>query len=210
MWLCKKFWRCFLVGWWFLLACYPVVGWGNTFNERLVSAALERTEHTVIYNGKYVAIDYPNGDVPAYMGVCTDVVIRTYRALNIDLQRLVHEDMRTAFERYPSKRIWGLNRPDKNIDHRRVPNLQAFFTRHGITLPKSTDPKSYLPGDIVTWMLPHNAPHVGIVTNKISSKTGHPLIVHNIGFGPKLNDMLFDYTITGHYRYGPKNNTAVQ
>jgi len=191
--------------WCALFIGLPITTWADVFNAQLVNAALERTEHTVIYNGKYVAIDYPNGDVPAYMGVCTDVVIRTYRALNIDLQRLVHEDMRTDFEQYPSKRIWGLSRPDKNIDHRRVPNLQTFFTRHGTALSKSHNPKNYLPGDIVTWMLPRNAPHIGIVTNKVSPKTGNPLIVHNIGFGPKLNDMLFDYVITGHYRYAPKS-----
>lgn len=174
-------------------------------SEQLVEAALERTQFEVRYDGRYMAIDYPNGDVPAEMGVCTDVVIRSYRKLGIDLQQAVHEDMRDNFELYPSKRIWGLNSTDKNIDHRRVPNLQTFFSRHGKSLNISDDPHHYKPGDMVSWMLPGNLPHIGIVTDQKSAKTGNPLIVHNIGAGPKLEDMLFDYDITGHYRYFPQS-----
>ncbi|MBU1311316.1 MAG: DUF1287 domain-containing protein [Gammaproteobacteria bacterium] len=173
------------------------------FSDKLVTAALERTEHQVRYDGRYLRIAYPNGDVPADIGVCTDVVIRSYRVLGIDLQQLVHEDMRADFELYPSKRIWGLTRPDSNIDHRRVPNLQTFFSRHGTRLAISRQGSAYQPGDLVTWMLPGNLPHIGIVVNKRSDDGQRPLIVHNIGAGPVLADMLFDYNITGHYRFHP-------
>lgn len=171
------------------------------FQLQLVDAALERTSHQVRYDGAYRRIAYPDGDVPADIGVCTDVIIRSYRALGIDLQQLVHEDMRDNFSSYPSKRIWGLSRPDSNIDHRRVPNLQAFFRRHGAELAISLQAEDYQPGAIVSWMLPGNLPHIGIVTNQLAPDTGRPMIVHNIGAGPKLEDVLFSYPITGHYRY---------
>lgn len=173
----------------------------------LANAALARTAHAVTYDGAYFAIDYPNGDIPEHLGVCTDVVIRSYRALGIDLQRLVHEDMRSNFSDYPSQRIWGLSKPDHNIDHRRVPNLQRFFSRHGDSLGVSSDAKDFRPGDIVTWMLPGNLPHIGIIANQRNEQTGHPLIVHNIGKGPVLEDQLFTYKITGHYRYPAANAT---
>ena len=147
---------------------------------------------------------YPGGDVPADLGVCTDVVIRSYRKLGVDLQALVHRDMAANFNAYPSKRIWGLIRPDPNIDHRRVPNLQVFFTRQGKSLPISRNPQDYLPGDLVSWRLPGNLPHIGIVTDKFAADSGNPLIVHNIGAGPRIEDSLFSYDITGHYRYLPK------
>ena len=175
----------------------------ETFSSKLVQAALERTEHQVRYDGRYLRIAYPNGDVPADIGVCTDVVIRSYRAVGVDLQQLVHEDMRADFDLYPSKRIWGLTRPDSNIDHRRVPNLQTFFSRHGERLAISRQGSAYQPGDLVTWMLPGNLPHIGIVTDKHSTDGERPLIVHNIGAGPVLADMLFAYKITGHYRFTP-------
>ncbi len=175
------------------------------FGVDFEAAALERTKHHVRYDGSYMAIDYPGGDVPADIGVCTDVVIRSYRAIGTDLQVLVHEDMAAAYGIYPSKRIWGLSRPDRNIDHRRVPNLQTFFERHGERLAISSEAGSYRPGNIVTWTLPGNLPHIGIVTAQMSETTGNPMIVHNIGAGPKLEDMLFRYTITGHYRYVPAN-----
>ncbi len=168
---------------------------------RLVEAAKARTTHNVHYDGSYFRIAYPNGDVPAHVGVCTDVVIRAYRQLGIDLQKEIHEDMRADFAAYPSKRIWGLTRPDKNIDHRRVPNLQRFFERHGESLPVSGYGKNYQPGDLVTWKLPGNLPHIGIVVDERSHDGERPLIVHNIGEGPKMEDMLFHYPITGHYRY---------
>lgn len=180
----------------------------NTFQQDLVEAALERTQHQVSYNGAYYRLDYPNGDVPANIGVCTDVVIRTYRSLGVDLQVLVHEDMVANFAAYPSKRIWGLSSTDRNIDHRRVPNLQAFFVRHGKSLPISQTPSDYLPGDLVTWMLPGNLPHIGIVTDNLAVSTGNPKVVHNIGAGPQLEDMLFDYRITGHYRYEPAGDST--
>jgi uncharacterized protein YijF (DUF1287 family) len=123
--------------------------------------------------------------------------------MGVDLQVLVHEDMAKNFRSYPSKRLWGLSSTDRNIDHRRVPNLQVFFSRHGKVLPVSGQGQDYAPGDIVTWMLPGNLPHIGIVTDKSSLSNKNPLIVHNIGAGPKLEDMIFSYKITGHYRYVP-------
>lgn len=184
-----------------LLATQPSLA--SSFEHDLTAAALERTEHSVTYNGAYYRIDYPNGDVPANIGVCTDVIIRAYRAIGVDLQVLVHEDMAAHFDAYPSRRIWGLASTDTNIDHRRVPNLQTFFTRHGQSLPVTRKPGDYAPGDLVTWMLPGNLPHIGIVTDQVSAETGNPLIVHNIGAGPRLEDRLFAYPITGHYRYIP-------
>ena len=165
----------------------------------LVEAAVERTKHQVRYDGRYVALEYPEGDVPADMGVCTDVIIRSYRTIGIDLQVLVHEDMKANFGEYPA--LWGLGATDTNIDHRRVPNLQTFFSRNGESLEVSADPGSYRPGDIVTWMLPGNLPHIGIVIDEQSGETGHPLIVHNIGRGPVAEDILFQFPVTGHYRY---------
>lgn len=179
----------------------PIVQ-AKTLAEQLNVAALSRIQASVTYDGRYLKIPYPNGDVPANIGVCTDVVIRAYRQLNIDLQQRVHKDMKQHFSRYPSKRIWGLKRPDTNIDHRRVPNLRTFFKRHGQSLPISDKAADYLAGDLVTWMLPGNLPHIGIVTDK-KTATGSPKIVHNIGRGPQLEDILFDYPITGHYRYLP-------
>lgn len=174
----------------------------QTAAEKLVDAALSQTATGVSYNGAYIKIPYPMGDVPAHIGVCTDVVIRAYRAQEIDLQQLVHEDIKAHFSAYPAKRLWGQSRPDTNIDHRRVPNLQVFFTRQGKSLPISRNASTYQAGDLVTWMLPGNLPHIGVVTHKRSADGERPLIVHNIGAGPQLEDMLFSYTITGHYRYG--------
>lgn len=171
--------------------------------KRLVAAALARTRQSVTYDGAYRRIPYPGGDVPARVGVCTDVVIRAYRAgLGIDLQKRVHEDMRRAFARYPKN--WGLVRPDPNIDHRRVPNLRVFLARHGRKLTVTRNPDDYRPGDLVTWMVNRNLPHIGIVTDRRSADGRRPLIAHNIGRGPKLEDMLFEFPITGHYRYLPR------
>jgi uncharacterized protein YijF (DUF1287 family) len=166
--------------------------------DRLVDAAVAQTRSTVVYDGSYRRIAYPGGDVPESIGVCTDVVIRAYRRAGIDLQVKVHEDMKSAFRTYPQ--LWGMSGPDPNIDHRRVPNLQAFFRRAGAALPITRDAGTYRAGDLVTWMLPHNLPHIGVVTGQTSG-TGRPLIVHNIGRGPEVEDMLFAYPITGHYRY---------
>ena len=182
---------------------FHAASFGNSFQKTLVAAAMERTTHAISYDGAYFSIAYPGGDVPANLGVCTDVIIRSYRALGIDLQELEHKDMRANFDAYPSKRIWSLNRPDTNIDHRRVPNLQVFFSRHGEVLPISQKADDYQPGDLVTWMLPGNLPHIGIVSDQRAKLSGNPLIVHNIGAGPNLDDMLFAYPITGHYRFEP-------
>ena len=173
------------------------------FNHDIVNALIHRTTQQVTYDGAYHRLEYPGGDVPANIGVCTDVIIRSYRQLGIDLQKLVHEDMQANFRAYPSKRIWGLTKPDKNIDHRRVPNLQVYFERHAQVLTKSLNAAEYKTGDIVTWMLPGNLPHIGMVVNEIAQDSGQPLIVHNIGRGPEMSDMLFAYTITGHYRFVP-------
>jgi uncharacterized protein YijF (DUF1287 family) len=178
-----------------------------SFAEKLVQAALERTTHDVTYDGRYQKIAYPMGDVADSIGVCTDVVIRSYRELGIDLQQLVHEDIRKNFKLYPNQKRWGLTRPDTNIDHRRVPNLRVFFKRHGQSLPVTNEPADYLPGDMVTWKLSEKMVHIGIVSDQKSLFVPNQyLIIHNIGRGPELGDMLFDYEITGHYRYGFDDN----
>ncbi|MDO8804190.1 MAG: DUF1287 domain-containing protein [Elusimicrobiota bacterium] len=185
----------------FLLTGQAAFGQAD-FYLKLSSAALELTGQKVSYDPAYFKIAYPGGDVPADKGVCTDVVIRAYRKLGIDLQREVHLDMRKNFQAYP--KIWGRSTPDANIDHRRVPNLMVFFARHGQVKPKTKKPEDYLPGDIVCWNLGVNVPHIGLVAN-IKSKDGKRyLIVHNIGGGQVLADCLFDYKITGHYRYNGK------
>jgi uncharacterized protein YijF (DUF1287 family) len=168
------------------------------FVEQLTAAALERTRHHVQYDGSYRSIAYPGGDVPPDVGVCTDVVIRAYRELGIDLQRGVHEDMSAAFSAYPNR--WGLSAPDPNIDHRRVPNLEVYFARNGFRLPVTDEAGDYLPGDLVTWDL-DPLPHIGIVVSVRSEDGERYQIVHNIGRGPQLEDMLFDYRIVGHFRY---------
>jgi uncharacterized protein YijF (DUF1287 family) len=165
----------------------------------LVSAAREQTLSRVVYDGSYTPIGYPMGDVAADRGVCTDVVIRAYRAIGVDLQVLVHEDMRASFADYPA--LWGLTRPDANIDHRRVPNLQRFLERAGAKVTGAGEYSDYLPGDLVTWMLPGNLPHIGIVSDRRAPGTARPLILHNIGAGPVEEDMMRAYPITGHYRY---------
>jgi uncharacterized protein len=169
------------------------------FVRQTLAAAMEQTVRPVRYDGSYRRIPYPGGDVPADIGVCTDVLIRAYRAAGVDLQRRVHEDMKRAFGAYP--RTWGLSAPDPNIDHRRVPNLQAYFRRHGVARPLTTDMGDYVPGDVVTWMLPGNLPHIGLVSERRSADGQRPLMVHNIGRGPELEDMILGFPITGHYRY---------
>jgi uncharacterized protein YijF (DUF1287 family) len=171
----------------------------NSFADRLSEAALELTKQRVSYDPSYFSIDYPNGDIPADKGVCTDVIIRAYRHLGIDLQKEVHEDMLSNFEDYPN--VWGLSRPDKNIDHRRVPNLMTFFSRYGTTKSIGTNAKDYIPGDIVCWDLGGGITHIGIVVNKKSNDGKRYLIVHNIGGGQVLADCLFDFEIIGHYFY---------
>jgi uncharacterized protein YijF (DUF1287 family) len=194
----KKIIICFLV---FSLASLIVVG-QNVFNKRLSDAALELTKQKVSYDPAYFTIDYPNGDIPANKGVCTDVVIRTYRKLGIDLQKEVHEDIKANFRNYPQK--WGLSGPDKNIDHRRVLNLMTFFTRNGQVMPITDKPGDYLPGDIVCWDLGGGITHIGIVVNKKIAGGTRNLIVHNIGGGQVLADCLFEFKIIGHYTYEKK------
>jgi uncharacterized protein YijF (DUF1287 family) len=171
-----------------------------SFAERLVAAAMERTKLTVRYDPAYVRLDYPNGDVPADTGVCTDVVIRCYRALGFDLQKLVHEDMKRSFSAYP--RNWGLKAPDKNIDHRRVPNLQTFFKRRGAALPVTQRAADYRPGDLITCTVAGRLPHIAIVVPAPDGGST-PWIVHNIGQGPKCENRLFEFPLTGHYRFYP-------
>ena len=169
----------------------------------LVAAAKERLNHFVVYDGSYQRLDYPNGDVDPNRGVCTDVIVRSYRALGIDLQQLVHEDMKAHFDQYPN--IWGLAKPDSNIDHRRVPNLETYFSRSGAALPVSDKTENYQPGDIVTWRLSGSGlPHIGIVSDQ-KAQTGNHQIIHNIGWGPQTNDMLFNHPIHGHFRYSKLN-----
>ena len=183
----------------FAVAAQPVLA---STPDAIVAAAQERTQADVRYDGRYISLKYPGGDVPADIGVCTDVIIRTYRAaLGFDFQKAVHEDMRANFSAYPKN--WGHKRPDKNIDHRRVPNLEAYLKRQGAALTITQKAEDYLPGDIVSWRLIGNVPHIGIVSNK-KSQAGTPLIIHNIGGGPVEDDLLFHAKINGHFRFLPK------
>jgi len=171
----------------------------NNFAEKLSNAAIELTKDNVTYDPSYFSISYPNGDIPKNKGVCTDVVIRAYRKLGIDLQKEVHNDMVKNFNVYP--KIWGLKHTDTNIDHRRVPNLMKFFERKGTVKKITNNAKDYLPGDIVCWNLGGNITHIGIVINKKSNDGERYLIVHNIGQGQVIEDCLFDFKIIGHYTY---------
>jgi hypothetical protein len=168
--------------------------------SRLAAAARDQVGVTVTYDPAYVTLDFPGGDIPRDRGVCTDVVIRALRdGWGIDLQLAVNRDMKADFAAYPA--FWGLTRPDHNIDHRRVPNLQTLFSRIGAEVPLQDGPAPYLPGDIVTWMLPGNLPHIGIVSDRLGPD-GTPLVLHNIGAGAKEEDILFAFPMTGHYRIG--------
>jgi uncharacterized protein YijF (DUF1287 family) len=182
----------------FIAAISNAVG-QSSFYDRLADSTLTLTKQIVRYDPTYFQIDYPNGDVPQDKGVCTDVVIRAYRKFGIDLQKEVHEDMKSYFSKYPKN--WGLSKPDKNVDHRRVPNLMTFFFRHGATKPITTNSKDYLPGDIVCWNLGGSVTHIGIVVKKKSADGQRHLIVHNIGAGQVLEDCLLNFKIIGHYRY---------
>ncbi len=171
----------------------------SNFSEQLSKASIELTEQQVTYAPSYFSINYPNGDIPSDKGVCTDVIIRAYRKLGVDLQKEVHEDMQKHFSLYPKN--WGLTKTDKNIDHRRVPNLMVFFKRLGNTKPITKNAADYQPGDIVCWNLGGAITHIGLVVNRKSSDGKRHLIVHNIGGGQVLADCLFDYKIIGHYSY---------
>jgi len=184
----------------FLAICALNNSFGQkSFTEQLSDAALELTKQKVAYDPGYFQLSYPNGDVPPGKGVCTDVIIRAYRKLGIDLQKEVHEDMAANFGKYPKN--WGLTRPDKNIDHRRVPNLMVFFSRKGTVKRISSDAKDYLPGDIVCWNLGGGITHIGLIVNIKSPDSKRYQVVHNIGGGQVLADCLFEFRIIGHYQY---------
>ena len=173
------------------------------FLHKLVVAAIERTHHHVRYDPAYVRISYPGGDVSPDTGVCTDEVIRSYRVLGIDLQKEVHEDMVANYSVYQRTWRWPVGHPDPNIDHRRVPNLMTFFQRHGESLPTTRQADDYQPGDLVTWDLGGGVPHIGVVVDQ-KGDSGRYMVVHNIGWGPRMEDILFSWKVTGHYRYyGP-------
>lgn len=191
-----------------ILALSPALAAPEEFGAQLSAAAIERTSHRVTYDPSYRRLAYPMGDVAADKGVCADVVIRALRKVDIDLQRLVHEDMKANFAAYPQ--FWGLASADSNIDHRRVPNLETFMTRKGWRLSPSLDARDYEPGDIVAWNLRGDAgflPHIGIVTDKIGA-SGWPMVVHNIGAGPQLEDVLFSWPMTGRYRVEVEERAA--
>ncbi len=171
----------------------------KSFAEKLSNAAISIIDDKIVYTPNYVSIKYPNGDVPAKTGVCTDVIVRTYRKLNIDLQKEVHEDMKANFSKYP--KTWGLTKTDTNIDHRRVPNLEVFFERKGEKLKVTENASDYKTGELVTWMINGKLPHIGIVTHLKSEDGKRNLIVHNVGGGQVLQDCLFSYEIVGHYRF---------
>jgi uncharacterized protein YijF (DUF1287 family) len=186
----------------FLAALFAATtpAWAARWQDRLVSAAEAQIGHTVVYDPAYVKLAYPGGDVALERGVCTDVVIRAYRkGLGLDLQQLVHEDMAAKFSAYPQN--WGLKRPDPNIDHRRVPNLQTFLKRRGSRLTLTEDASDYAPGDLVTMMLPGKLPHIAVVSADLNEGGNRPLLIHNIGAGARKEDVLFSYLMTGHYRF---------
>jgi uncharacterized protein len=166
--------------------------------KQVLQAALEQTKYTRGYDPAYVAIAYPGGDVPRESGVCTDVVIRAFRAIGVDLQQAVHEDMKRNFAVYPQ--YWGLSGTDSNIDHRRVPNLMKYFERQGKAIAITNRKEDYLPGDIVTWNLGEGQEHIGIVTQFKAAQTGQYLVVHNIGSGARLEDIVLSWPVIGHYR----------
>ncbi len=168
------------------------------FAAQLVEGALAQVGKTTEYDPAYVALDYPGGDVPIKTGVCSDVVVRAYRSAGFDLQRLLHEDMQRNFPAYPQR--WELSKPDANIDHRRVPNLATYFSRHGGSLPVSAVGSQYEPGDVVTWSI-DGSPHTGVVSNKRQKGDDHFFVVNNRGGGTQVEDVLFAWKITGHYRW---------
>jgi len=167
--------------------------------NKIIENAIWQTSVTKIYDPSYVVINYPDGDIPMERGVCCDVIVRAFRSVGIDLQKEIHNDMANAFDRYPQ--IWGLNKPDTNIDHRRVPNIMTYLQRQKKAVPVSRVSKDYKPGDIVTWKIPGNLDHIGIVTNIPVENSDRFKVVHNIGAGAQLEDVLFEFEITGHYRY---------
>ncbi len=195
-----------LLGVLIVVFCSPVVAQSTEapFGQELSKAASKSLNTDIHYNGSYVSLEYPWGDVPETQGVCADVIVRAYRELGIDLQKRLHKDMKSDFAAYPSKEVWGLSRPDRNIDHRRVLNLEVFFARHGESLPVTDRHEDYLPGDIVAWNIPKygggRTPHIGIVSDQ-KAGNGRLLVIHHLSGAPKLEDVLFAWPQTGHYRY---------
>ncbi|MFD1260307.1 DUF1287 domain-containing protein [Entomomonas asaccharolytica] len=181
-----------------IFICLPIFSWAN--NVQIAKAAQQQVGKTLVYDPSYTVLAYPMGDIPLNRGVCTDVVIRALRSSHkVDLQQLVHEDMRQHFAVYP--KMWGLTKPDKNIDHRRVPNLEVFFKRQGKSLPVTQWANDYQPGDIVSWRLDNGLPHIGIVSTNMNMDQTRLLVIHNIGWGAQEEDVLFEWKMSGHYRY---------
>jgi uncharacterized protein YijF (DUF1287 family) len=180
------------------LIAVPAAADGAKSARALVEAARTQIGVTLIYDPTYRQISYPMGDVPIERGVCSDVVIRAFRAVGVDLQQELHRDMARHFAAYPKG--WGLSAPDANIDHRRVPNLAAWFTRQGYALKVDDNPADYQPGDVVMWALGNGRPHIGIVSDRHSEDGVRPLVIHNIGWGAREEDVLFEYRLTGHFR----------
>ncbi len=174
--------------------------------EKINAGAIEQTTQTTSYDPSYVKLDYPNGDVAPSTGVCADVVVRAFRKAGIDLQKELHEDMKRNFAKYPQK--WGARKPDTNIDHRRVPNLMTWFDRQGKTRPITKNAIDYLPGDVVSWELDNGLGHIGMVSKIRVEKSDRYAIVHNIGLGARIEDVLFAWKITGHYRYFEQNQNG--
>ena len=166
--------------------------------KNVVQSAIDQTLHTLEYDPSYAKLDYPGGDIPIERGVCADVIVRAFRSAGVDLQKDVHEDMTRSFAAYPTR--WGLRRPDSNIDHRRVPNLMTFFKREGKSVPITRNSADYIPGDVVSWELENHSPHIGLVVDAVADGTPNYLMVHNIGAGARIEDVLMAWKITGHYR----------
>jgi uncharacterized protein len=178
---------------------HPLQAYSSPKLKLVMAGTTEQVGKTTGYDPSYQSIDYPNGDVPIETGVCSDVIVRAFRKASVDLQKDIHEDMKESFSAYPKK--WGLNKPDANIDHRRVPNLMTYFTRKGKSLATTTRAEDYTPGDIVTWDLGNGVDHIGIVVNVWSKPAQRYLVVHNIGAGARMEDVMFSWRLTGHYRF---------
>ena len=171
----------------------------NPVLRQMIEAAIDQVNYTKVYDPAYVKLAYPMGDVPVETGVCSDVIVRAFRKVGIDLQKEVHEDMKRNFGLYPQK--WGLKRPDTNIDHRRVPNLMTFFKRRGKAVPVTANATDYKPGDIVAWDLGDGVTHIGVMTNIAAGGGERYTVIHNIGAGARVEDVLLSWKIIGHYRY---------
>lgn len=182
----------------FLLCALPVCAATNDA-ARLAAMARDQIGVTTVYDPAYVALKYPGGDLPLERGVCADVVVRAFRGVGVDLQKLVHEDMKANFAAYPKN--WGLKKPDRNIDHRRVPNLMKYFERAGKSVGLTKKPEDYHAGDVVAWRLAGGLYHIGIVAQARSRDGRRPLIIHNIGAGAQAEDRLFEFELIGHYRH---------